>query len=267
MSMSAASILRPLAASVLMLSACQTAPNVQETPPPRYAGAVAWYPDAVSMSYRPAKPVRHSSEMTMDAVSGAERLRQKILVDGEVGCSAYGADLLCRVSVLRTSGTENGEPQSFGVKGGYAAETIMDRHGRSRALRVVGDPSISGADLDKMNEAAQSLRDRLFLEYPAAGLRVGDKITIADNKTVNGAGGAPFTYSAEGVVLGKSRDGGRDVIVFDLRGTMRQGRIGSAFKGYFLADTASGLVVEYKSQAHIRDGASTALMRISSSAD
>jgi hypothetical protein len=256
-----------MAAIPMLLSACQTTAPIPEPPPLRYVGAVSWYQGSAQITYKPFKSARQTSKMTIDAVSGLQRLTQNLLAEGDIGCSAYGGDLLCRSSVTRAVGMENGKPQSFGFSGGYDVEVIIDKHGHSRAVRIVDSPHIKREDLDKMNEVVQPMLDRIFIEYPASGLRVGDKLVIATNKTVTGVDGKPFIYSCEGVVRGRAKDKGRDVIVFDVSGTQRQGAINAEPKGYFLVDAASGLVVDYRTQAYIREGASVALLEISTSID
>ncbi|WP_137142764.1 hypothetical protein [Azospirillum brasilense] len=256
-----------VAASPLLLAACQTTAPIAEPPPLRYSGAVNWYPDAVQLSYKPVKSIRFASAMTMDATSGRETLNQELTFEGDFGCNNYGNDLLCRVNVARIFGTENGEYQSLDLAGRLASEVIMDRYGRSRAARIVDNPHIKRDALEKMNDAMQSMHDRMFIEYPVAGLRVGDKLIMANNKTVSGAGGKPFTYSYEGTVRGKSSYQGREVIVIDLNGTYRQGSISAHLKGYGLIDASSGFFANQELQSYVREGGNTGLLKLSTSID
>lgn len=250
--------------SSLLLASCQTTAPLPAPPVLRYQGDVSWYPDAIPVTYKPTPSIRMETGMEVEGRTNTDSLSMRQTHVGDLACDSYGNDILCRIGVIRLSETRNGKTESVDINGRLKIEFIADKYGHTRAARLVDNPSINREAMGKFNDVLQAMIDRMLNEYPSSGIRVGERIYFARNKTYTNLDGKSFTITLEALAKGKSRYQGRDVIVIDLSGRYRQEPIDAELQGYGLIDISSGFLVFSEVQSYINERGATALLKLTS---
>jgi len=205
---------------------------------PQYNGEILPINSPIIMRYRPHHVSKLTAEKRERYVRNGDATNVTTISDGEVKQISKGSDIEAIYKINEIETTANGESKL--EKKNLSMILRMESTGKFKDLDFVGFDL--GKSKDEVLKLLKPLMKQAFPEFSENGVSVGDVLYDGNSKTQLGS--VSFSFSFNGIVQGRSRFNGRDVLVatfdgsiqMDLKGFVMEGPI----QGYTLMDIDTG---------------------------